>query len=102
MTNVVLGGVKWLEAVNYSTKIKELPNIWLDISQIETVDVLRRLIQIYSSNKLLLGTHAPFLYPESAIMKLDEALLSENERERITQKNVVQIIEKTSLTDKTY
>lgn len=91
-TNIVLGGIKWVEASVHSDKIKELPNLWIDISQIEIVDVLRRLINIYSADKLLLGTHSPFLYAKSAVMKLKEALLSETEREKITRENISKII----------
>ncbi|MFQ6041300.1 MAG: amidohydrolase family protein [Candidatus Poribacteria bacterium] len=84
---IVLGGIKWGEAQGNAAKITALPNLWLDISQMETMDGLRRLIDACGTERLLFGTHAPFFYIRSAIIKLDEAQLSDEERERITRRN---------------
>ena len=70
----------------------DLPNIWIDISQIEYTDCLRRLIQIYGTKQLLFGTHSPFFVARSNILKLQEAELSEEERTAITSDNAHEIL----------
>jgi len=85
--NIVLGGIKWGEADGNVEKITALPNLWLDISQMETMDGLRRIIDACGTGRLLFGTHAPFFYIRSAIIKLDEAQLSDEEHECITKQN---------------
>lgn len=86
-TQFVIGGIKWGEASGKANDINALPNVWLDISQCEIVDVLRRLIRLFGAKKLLFGTHAPFFYVKSALLKLEEARLTEEERELITERN---------------
>lgn len=86
-TQFVIGGIKWGEASSKANDINALPNVWLDISQCEVVDVLRRLIRLFGAKKLLFGTHAPFFYIKSALLKLEEARLTEEERELITERN---------------
>jgi len=92
--NIVLGGIKWGEAQGNVDKITALPNLWLDISQMETMDGLRRMIDACGTTRMLFGTHAPFFYIRSAIIKLDEAQLSDEERERITKRNGEEILGK--------
>jgi hypothetical protein len=90
-TQFVIGGIKWGEASGKANDINALPNVWLDISQCEVVDVLRRLIRLFGAKKLLFGTHAPFFYVKSAQLKLEEAQLTEEEKELITEKNAKEL-----------
>ncbi|MCS6862080.1 MAG: amidohydrolase [Abditibacteriales bacterium] len=86
-TTFVIGGIKWGEASSKANDINALPNVWLDISQCEVADVLRRLIRLFGAGKLLFGTHAPLFYIKSALLKLEEARLTAEERELITERN---------------
>jgi len=90
-TRFIFGGIKWQEAQSMSKQIDELPNIWLDISNIEYVDVLRKLMRIYDIKRLLFGTHAPFFVIKSAILKVMEAELSESEFNKITETNAINV-----------
>jgi len=90
-TRFVIGGIRWGEATSKSKEIMALSNLWLDISQIEYTDCLRRTIQIYGTKQLLFGTHAPFFVVRSAILKLHEAELSGEERRAITSGNAVSL-----------
>lgn len=87
----VIGGIRWGEATSKAKEIMDLPNLWIDISQIEYTDCLRCLIQIYGTRQLLFGTHAPFFVVRSAILKLQEAELSEEGREAITSDNAREV-----------
>jgi len=92
-TKFVIGGIKWGEASSKANDINALPNVWLDISQCEIVDVLRRLIRLFGAQRLLFGTHAPFFYVKSALLKLEEARLTEEERQLITEDNAREVFQ---------
>ena len=64
-----------------------LSNVWIDISHVEYTDGLRLLIRRYGTGQLLFGTHAPFFVVRSAILKLKEADLSEEEHAAIVRDN---------------
>lgn len=90
-TRFVIGGIRWGEATGRAKEIMALPNLWIDISQIEYTDCLRRIIQIYGTKQLLFGSHAPFFVVRSAILKLQEAELSEEERKAIVSGNTHEV-----------
>jgi predicted TIM-barrel fold metal-dependent hydrolase len=91
-TRFVIGAIRWGEANSKAKEIMELSNLWIDISHVEYTDGLRRIIQIYGLRQLLFGTHAPFFVVRSAILKLREAELSEEERNAITRGNASAIL----------
>lgn len=86
-THFVFGGIKWNEVQIMTNRIKALSNVWIDISNIEYIDVLRRLINIFGTDQILFGTHSPFFEVKSAILKLKEANLTKEEYESITSSN---------------
>ncbi len=86
-TRFIIGSVKWGEAHSKAKEIMNLPNLWMDISNIEYTDGLRKIIQACGTKQLLFGTLAPFFVVRSAILKLREAGLSEEERKDITSGN---------------
>lgn len=86
-TKLVIGAIRWPEAQSKANEIMELPNVWMDISHVEYTDGLHRLIEVYGIRQLLFGTHAPFFVVRSAILKLREADLSEEEWDAITEDN---------------
>lgn len=83
-TRFIFGGIKWNEVQVMADRIKALCNVWIDISNIEYVNVLRRLINVFGTNRILFGTHSPFFEVKSAILKLKEASLTKEEFESIT------------------
>ena len=86
-TRYVISAIKWGEVQSKAKEIMELSNVWIDISNIEYTDGLRRTIQVCGARQLLFGTHAPFFVVRSAILKLKEAELSQQERDAITRDN---------------
>ena len=86
-TKMIIGGIKWGEAQSFAEHIIGLENLWIDISNIEYTNVLRRLIRVYGIRQLPFGTHAPFFVIRSAILKLKEAELDDNELDAITKNN---------------
>lgn len=61
------------------TTLRGLDNVWLDIAMIEGVAGVENLLKQWSQDRLVFGSHAPFFYPESSILKLQESELSETE-----------------------
>ncbi|MGB9596861.1 MAG: amidohydrolase family protein, partial [Candidatus Poribacteria bacterium] len=86
-TRFVFGGIKWNEVQGMANRIKFLSNAWVDISNIEYIDVLRRLINVFGTDQILFGTHSPFFEVKSAILKLKEANLTNEEFKSITSIN---------------
>lgn len=92
-TRFVMGGIRWGEATGRAEEIMKLPNLWMDISQIEYTDCLRQIIRIYGTRQILFGTHAPFFVARSAALKLREAELSEEEQRIITSDNAHEVFD---------
>lgn len=53
--------------------IAELPNVFVEISMLEGVGGVERLIGSFPYERVLFGTYAPFFYPESVLGKLRES-----------------------------
>lgn len=54
-------------------------NLYADISFLDGGDVLQQSAEILGRERLMFGSHAPFLYPESAILKIKHSSLSHPE-----------------------
>lgn len=73
--------------------------VWFDISTLEGISGIERTlqqspddrllfgIQQIPANRLVFGTHAPFYLPESAVLKLKESELNEEQLVQITSGN---------------
>ncbi len=86
-TQFVLGCIKYAEILELASRLPDLPHVWVEISNLEYVDGLRRIIDRVGTQRLLFGSHTPFFLIESAILKLSEAVLTSKERETITRDN---------------
>lgn len=63
------------------------PSVYAELSLAEEPDVVRRAVAAYGAERLLVGTHAPFLTPEAARAKVVAARLSAGDFEAITRGN---------------
>jgi uncharacterized protein len=68
-------------------KIREAGNVWFDIAMNEGVGGLARLIAKTSPSRLVFGSHYPFFYFESALLKVRSAGLPRDEELAITEGN---------------
>jgi uncharacterized protein len=69
------------------SSIKEAGNAWFDIAMNERVGGLARLIEQTSSARVVFGSHYPFFYFESALLKVRSAGLPRDEELAITEGN---------------
>jgi len=72
--------------------VKESPNIYIDISFIERLNTLKTLLEKVPGERVLFGSHTPFLYTRSAVMKVKTADIPEKDREAIASGNICRIL----------
>lgn len=78
-----------------STQLTELvaaKNVWVEIATLEEVFGIRKLLKLVPLERILFGSHAPFFYLESALLKLKESELGQVERDAICYQNALTIL----------
>ncbi|MCM8772168.1 MAG: amidohydrolase family protein [Candidatus Omnitrophica bacterium] len=79
----------------YFTEIVQLckiSNIYSDISFAENFKTIKSLLKEISEDKLVFGSHTPFLYVESGIAKLEYSDVKKDIIEKISYKNIIKIV----------
>lgn len=74
-------------ATMITTALRGCVSLWIDCAMIEGVGGLENTLKIWPIEKLCLGTHAPFFYPESSLLKLVESDLSKTQMTSMTAVN---------------
>lgn len=80
---------------SYSEAVKLLngaKNLFVDTSYIDKINALPDLIQKTSADRILFGSHTPFLYTESSKMKLLYKEISPVDIEKICSKNILSFL----------
>ncbi len=67
--------------------VKETANIYVDISFVERLDTVASLLKEIPATRVLFGSHTPFLYTRSAIMKIKDASISRKDFNAIAFNN---------------
>ena len=81
---LVMGGVSAATLREYAARIRDLPGLYADTSQVDGVDSLMMLVDAGIGGKLLFGSHAPVFMPAAALARVlndlpDEAAVSISE-----------------------
>ncbi|MGB0579727.1 MAG: amidohydrolase family protein [Limisphaerales bacterium] len=58
--------------------------VWFDISTLEGMSGIERMLKQIPANRIVFGTHAPLYLPESAVLKLRESELTQEQFAQIT------------------
>jgi predicted TIM-barrel fold metal-dependent hydrolase len=74
-------------AAMFSTALRECSSVWADLAMLEGVGGVETLLQSWPREKLCLGTHAPFFYPEAGLLKIAESALAEELEAQVTASN---------------
>ncbi len=61
---------------NVTTELAQQSNLWFDIARTEATDGVARLVALAGAKRVLFGSHAPFLIPEAALIRVEEGLLA--------------------------
>lgn len=75
---------------------RESANIHFDLSHVESMRTVTTLLTTVPAERVLFGSHAPFLYARSALMKLQAADVPEEARRAIGSANAERVFGKTS------
>jgi uncharacterized protein len=90
-TYVLIAGAKWGEAHSLREEGRDLPRLYLETSHLEYVDPLRRFLDTWGADRLLIGSHAPLFTPAAARLKVTLARLGPTEREALVQGGATQL-----------
>jgi uncharacterized protein len=63
-----------------------------DLSMVEGIEGVGRLVNQVSLQKVLFGSHYPFFYFESALLKIQESGLSQSEKDALLEGNARQLL----------
>src|SRR5262249_19576451 len=75
------------------TQLAETKQVYFEIATIEGIGGVANFLKSFPPDRLLFGSHAPFFYPESAVLKLQESVLTPEQLTQITQANAKQLLE---------
>jgi len=73
--------------------IKKTLNIDTDISFVETMDTVKTLLKQIPAKRVLFGSHTPFLYTRSAIMKIKSADIPASDLKAIMYGNICRLLD---------
>lgn len=91
-TKVIFINVRHNEFPAVAQLAQQSPNIFVEISHAETVGGVAGVLERVGQNQVLFGTHAPLLYATSAVLKLKEADITDEQRESICSGNAGRVL----------
>ncbi len=88
---VILNGMKTLRG-DLLTQLVRSGNVYFDISMQESVGGIEKMLKQIPLERVLFGSHFPFFYLESALLKLKESNLGRFREEAIRYKNAKNLL----------
>ncbi len=79
---------------NEIIQLCKIDNIYSDISFAEHYKTLKYLLNEISPNKILFGSHTPFLYVESEVAKLGYSDVEDEIIEKIRYRNIIKLLKR--------
>src|SRR5439155_8571989 len=73
-------------------RVVKAGNVYVEISALEGVGGVSKLLRELSLDRVLFGSHSPFFYFESALLKLKESPLSPPELKAIRSENAKRLM----------
>ncbi|NQU75618.1 MAG: hypothetical protein HQ546_04785 [Planctomycetes bacterium] len=71
--------------------VQRTDNVLVDIAFIEFLDTLTSVLKHIPSDRLLFGSHTPFLYTRASIMKIECASIGGDEKQAIGSRNAAAV-----------
>lgn len=72
--------------------VKETENVYVDISFTERLNTVESLIKEIPANRIVFGSHTPFLYTRSAVMKIKSADIPKKDLRAIMSVNIQRLL----------
>jgi uncharacterized protein len=76
------------------TKLAPVGNVYFEFSMVEGVGAVAGLIERVTLDRVLFGSHYPFFYIDSALLKVAEAGLSEAQKRAVFEENPKRLLQK--------
>jgi uncharacterized protein len=90
---IILSGGNSAETPRFLRAIGDLPNAYAELSYVKgPLKALENLVGEFGSEKMLLGTHLPFVYPGCGIAKIAEAAIPDEAKQAILDGNAKRIL----------
>jgi predicted TIM-barrel fold metal-dependent hydrolase len=86
--------LNWFRAVNGELlpKLARAGQVYFDVATVEGVGGISNLLKQVPVNRVVFGSHAPFFYFESALLKLKESTLNDQELSAIRSANAQRLL----------
>lgn len=78
--------------VEQAADVVRAGDVLVDIAMVEGLEAIKRWVDLVGPDRLVVGSYAPFFYPESAALKLAESGLPESVLEKIRSANAARMI----------
>lgn len=72
---------------------KDVPNLYLDTARVEGTDRIASLLRALPECRVLYGSHAPFLVPEAALIRVRESRLSASDLNQVLRSTALKLSE---------
>lgn len=79
--------LNWRPRGELFEQLAAIPQIHFDISRTDQTDGVATMLETVPENRVMFGTHAPFLIPEASLIRVHESTLSENSLHSILEAN---------------
>lgn len=89
---LILCNLKTAEITGLAEDLKAQSNLYVEISNLEGPGGVRKLVEAVGSASILFGTHAPYQYMDSSLLKMRESELCEDDSAAIFYGNMAKII----------
>ncbi|RKN74193.1 amidohydrolase family protein [Paenibacillus ginsengarvi] len=73
--------------------LNSVDNVYVELESLEHADVLLQLKQLYTLDRILYGSHAPFFIPEAALSKLKVTDATREDAEQVAFGNARRLLE---------
>lgn len=72
--------------------VGETNNIWIDIAFLEYANTLKHFLKKMPCDRILFGSHTPFLYTRAAVMKIERAEIPRKDLRAIASGNALRLL----------
>jgi predicted TIM-barrel fold metal-dependent hydrolase len=79
--------LNWKGRGTVTNTLRDLPNLSVDTALADGTDAVATLVKTFGPERVLFGTHAPFLIPEAALVRVHEANLAEGDLLAVIRKS---------------
>ncbi len=90
---IILSAGNSRETPRFLEQTRDLPNVYAELSYVKgPMRALETLVDRFGSERMLLGTHMPFVYPGCGIAKIAEANIPDEAKQNILESNAKRVL----------